>query len=232
MNAPATFHGPKIHADLTQGSDEWLAARRGILTASEMPRIITPTLKVASNDKSRAHELEIAAQRISGYVEPSYISDDMLRGQEDEFYARQLYAEHYAPVEQAGFITNDRFGFILGYSPDGLVGDDGLIEIKSRRQRFQIETIAADEVPSEYMIQIQTELLVSERQWVDFISYSGGLPMFVKRVEPIPEFQEAIIAAACAFEAKVAEKMLEYRATLAAMKLIPTERRIEAEMYV
>lgn len=220
------------HAEVVQGSDEWLAMRRGILTASEMCRIITPTLKVAANEKSRAHDFEIAAQRISNYVEPHYIGDEMLRGQEEEYYARQLYSEHHAPVTEVGFITNDRLGFLLGYSPDGLVGDDGLIEAKSRRQRFQVETIASGEVPVEFMIQMQTGLLISERQWVDFISYSGGLPMFVKRVEPIPEYQEAIIAAACAFEARVAEKMLEYRATVVAMKLIPTERRVEQPMYV
>ena len=75
-----------------------------------------------------------------------------------------------------------------------MVGDDGLIECKSRRQRFQIQTIADDEVPADYMIQLQTGLLVSERKWIDFISYSGGLPMFVKRVEPIPEYQEAIVS--------------------------------------
>ncbi len=220
------------HGEVVQGSDEWLAMRRGILTASEMNRIITPALKIAGNDKSRAHELEIAAQRISGYVEPHYVSEDMLRGVEEEFYARQLYAEHYAPVTETGFITNDRLGFLIGYSPDGLVGDDGLIEVKSRRQRFQIETIASGEVPADYMIQLQTGLLVTEREWIDFISYSGGLPMFVQRVEPDPDIQEAIIAAARAFEVRVEEKMLEYRATVVARKLIPTERRIEQEMYV
>ena len=220
------------HPEVTQGSDEWLAMRRGILTASEMNRIITPTLKIAGNDKSRAHELEIAAQRISGYVEPHYVGDDMLRGMEDEFYARQLYADHYAPVTETGFITNDKLGFLVGYSPDGLVGDDGLIEVKSRRQRFQIETIASCEVPAEYMIQLQTGLLVTERQWIDFISYSGGLPMFVQRVEPDPEIQEAIIAAARAFEVRVEEKMLEYRASVVSRKLIPTERRVEQEMFV
>lgn len=232
MNAPANFGGPKIHADVEQGSEAWLAMRQGVLTASEMKHVVTPTLKIAANDKSRAHELEIAAQRISAYVEPHYISSEMIRGQEDELLARSLYAEHFAPVTEVGFITNDRFGFILGYSPDGLVGDEGAIEAKSRRQRFQVETIAANEVPAEFMIQLQTGLLVSERKWIDFISYSGGLPMFVKRVEPIAEIQEAIITAACAFEARVAEKMLEYRATLATMpKLIPTERRIEMEIY-
>ena len=76
------------HRDLIQGSDEWLAARCGLLTASEMKLILTPTLKIAANDKTRAHVYEIAAQRITRYVEPTYIGDDMLRGQEDEIIAR------------------------------------------------------------------------------------------------------------------------------------------------
>lgn len=233
MNAPfAPPKGMTIHPELIQGSDEWLAARRGHLTASEMKLIVTPTLKPASNDKERAHLYELLAQRITGYVEPAYISDDMLRGQEEEFYARQAYAEHYAPVQEVGFITNDKWGFTIGYSPDGLVGDDGLIECKSRRQKYQIQTIVDDEVPADYMIQLQTGLLVSERKWIDFISYSGGLPMFVKRVEPIPEYHEAIIAAATAFEERLADKHLAYLSTLAARKLIPTERRVEQEMYV
>ncbi len=69
------------YPDLIQGSDEWKSARCGLLTASEMKLIITPTtLKIASNDKERAHLYELLAQRITRYVEPSYISDDMLRG--------------------------------------------------------------------------------------------------------------------------------------------------------
>ncbi len=64
----------------------------------------------------------------------------MLRGHGDEQEALRLYGLHYAPIEQVGFITNDMFGFTLGYSPDALVGDDGTVEVKSRRQRFQVET--------------------------------------------------------------------------------------------
>lgn len=218
------------HAEVVQGSDDWLALRLGRLTASEMRLIITPTLKIASNEKERAHLYELLAQRISNYVEPHYVGDDMLRGVEDEFYARQEYEKHYAPVEQVGFITNDRWGFTLGYSPDGLVGTDGLIEIKSRRQKYQIQTIVEDEVPADYMIQLQTGLLVSEREWIDFISYSGGLPMMVKRVFPDDAVQGAIIEAAAAFEARLADKLATYAANSAGM--IPTERRIEVEMYV
>lgn len=220
------------HRDLVQGSDEWLAARCGLLTASEMKLIITPTLKVASNDKERAHLFELCAQRISKYVEPHYISDDMLRGQADEVEARILYAERYAPVEDVGFITNDKWGFTLGYSPDGLVNDDGAIECKSRRQKYQIETITSLTMPEEYAIQVQTGLLVSDRQWIDFISYSGGLPMITLRIWPDERVQNAIIEAAGAFEERLAAKMARYNEVMSqGGRLIPTERRIEQEMY-
>lgn len=218
--------------DLAQGSQEWLDARRGILTASEMCRIITPKLAVANNEKSRAHVYEIAAQRISGHVEATYLGDEMLRGHEDEIDARDLYREHYGPVEHVGFITNDDFGFTLGYSPDGLVGEIGQIEAKSRRQRFQVEVIAECEVPAEHVIQVQTGLLVSGREWCHYLSYSGGLPMAVIPAEPDREIIEAIIAAATAFEAKVAEVIEAFHANVKANGFHPTERRIEREMYV
>lgn len=222
-----------IFDKLEQGSDEWLAARCGLLTASEMRLIITPTLKVAENDKTRQHVYELLFQRLTRFVEPQYISDAMLRGQEDEIYARAAYEEHYAKVDQVGFITNNKWGFTIGYSPDGLVGDDGLIECKSRSGKYQVQTFCENEVPDEYMIQLQTGLLVSERKWIDFISYHGGLPVFVKRVEPDLLMQGAIIAAATAFEAKLAEKERQYRATIAGMlKVIETERREAEEMVI
>lgn len=221
----------KYHPNLTQGSDEWLQARCGMLTASEMKLIITPTLKIASNDKERAHVYELLAQRITGYVEPCYISDDMLRGHDDEWRAKAAYSEHFAPVEDVGFITNDRWGFTLGYSPDGLVGTDGLIECKSRRQRFQIETIINNAPPDDYMIQLQTGFLVSERKWIDFISYSGGLPMEPIRVYPNINTQAAIIAAATEFEKRISEKMEQYKEAIASRKLIQTERVIREEIF-
>jgi hypothetical protein len=223
----------KYHADLIQGSDPWLAARCGLLTASEMKLIVTPTLKAASNDKERSHMWELLAQRITRYVEPHYVSNDMLRGQDDEVEARILYDKHFSPVQDVGFITNDKWGFTIGYSPDGLVDDDGLIECKSRRQKFQIETLVKKEMPDEFLIQCQTGLLVSERQWLDFVSYSGGLPMLTIRVFPDPKIQEAIVCAACAFEQRLAEAHTGYlAATMANPTLIPTERKIIQEMYV
>jgi hypothetical protein len=227
------------YPNLFQGSDEWLQARRGLLTASQMDRIVTPTLKAASNEKERQHLYELLAQRITGYVEPHYISDDMLRGMADEADAVRLYAQHFAPVDHIGFITNDRWGFTIGYSPDGLVGADGLVECKSRRQKYQAQTIVQNvaidggtTIPDDYLLQCQTGLLVSERKWIDFISYCGGMPMAVIRVWPDQKVQDAIQAAAEAFEQRIAKAMQSYRDVLAtgAARLIPTERKEREEI--
>ena len=216
-----------IYDAVDQGSEEWFAARCGVLTASEMKKVITSkTLSFANNDKCRQHVYELAAQRITGYVEPMYVSDDMIRGHFDEDLAKELYNENYAEVREVGFITNDKFGFTLGFSPDGLVGDDGLIEIKSRRQKYQAEIIMNMKVDVEHMIQVQTGMLVSERKWCDYISYCGGMPMVTIRVMPDEKIQSAIIDAARHFHAQVADKIFTYEKRLKDknIRLIETER--------
>lgn len=226
-----------VHRDLIQGSPEWHSARLGILTASEVKHILTAnTLKPADNDKTRAHVWEIAAQRISKYVEPSYIGDDMLRGWEDEILARAKYEEKTGQtVEGVGFITNDKWGFTLGYSPDGcVVGTKGGIECKSRRQKFQVQTIVEwhreKTVPVDFILQCQTGLLVAEWDWLDLVSYSGGLHMAIMRVYPDAKLHEAIVNASGAFEAKVQAAVKDYRD--ASVDMVLTERKIEQEMFV
>lgn len=219
------------HADVFQGSEEWLALRCGVLTASKMKDILTPEFKVANNDKMHALVYELAAQRITKYVEPSYINDDMIRGDEEEILAKDKYNEHYDNVRNIGFITNDNWGFTIGYSPDGLVGEDGLIEAKSRKQRLQFKTIVDGTVPKEHMAQIQTGLLVTGRKWCDYISYSNGMPMYTIRIGNNEEYQSAILKAADSFEKKVAEKIEQFNARLKSSdRLIPTERIIREEM--
>lgn len=220
------------HRDILQGTDEWLALRRGVITASEMSLLITPTGKAADNDKSRAHVWELLAQRISGRTEPQYISDDMLRGEDEEPAARDLYSEHYAQVDQCGFITRNVAGVVVGYSPDGLVGDDGLIEIKSRRQRFQIETIASGTVPPEYFWQMQAGLFVAGRAWCDFISYSNGLPMLTIRVEPDEAAQERIMQVVTTTEERIGALRTAYDQAGQLRRLIPTEWRERTEMFI
>jgi hypothetical protein len=220
----------KIWDELTQGSTEWCQARCGLLTASEMKLVITAkTLKVAEGEAVKTHLYELAAQRVNNYVEPHFEGYDMERGKFDEERARLKYAEEYAPVREVGFITNDRWGFTIGYSPDGLVDDDGLIEIKSRVQKHQmltlVEFVAAGAIPPDFMIQCQTGLLVAERDWLDFISYSSGMKMAVVRVLPDPVMQAAIIDAASKFETRLAEKLEIYQGLIASnARLVDTER--------
>ena len=220
--------GPVVH-NVEQGSIEWHQLRCGILTASEMKLIITPALKVADNDVVKTHLYELLAQRITNHVEPHFESFDMERGKFDEEHARNKYAEKIAPVEEVGFITNDCLGFPIGYSPDGLVGDDGLIEVKSRIQKHQmkmlVEYVAKGQIPPDYVIQCQTGLFIAERKWLDFISYSGGMLMPVVRCYPDPVMQEAIANAATVFEQRLQEKREIYENLIASdVRLIPTER--------
>lgn len=225
----------KYYENLVQGSPEWTAIRCGLLTASEMKFIITPKkLAVAQNDKFNAHLYELAAQRVTQYVEPHYISDDMLRGTGDEMEAKIIYNEKIAPLQNCGFITNDKFGFTLGYSPDALVGDEGLIECKSRRQKFQMQTITDKEMPDDFKIQVQTGMLVSGRPWCDFISYCGGMPMMPLRVDADVSIQGPIIEAAKFFHECLDMVLERYAKRLAApdSRLIPTVRKIEQEIIL
>jgi hypothetical protein len=224
-----------IHEDLEQGSPEWLAARRGLMTASEMNLVLTPTLKPSNNDKTRAHIYEIAAQRITDWTEPTYIGDAMLRGHADEITARDLYSDRIEPVEEKGFITRECGGFTLGYSPDGcgVMGNFG-IEVKSRIQKHHIKTVITNEVPTEYMLQVQTGLLVTGWDYMDYISFSAGLPMWIIKVEPIAEYQDAIMKAAESFEESVRDGVKSYSDQIKGCKtLIETERETdEMEVFV
>ncbi len=210
--------------DLTQGSAEWFAARCGLITASEAKLIITPTLKIAANNEVKMHLYELAAQRINQFVEPSYIGDDMMRGNFDEIEARIIYNEKESPVTEMGFITNDRWGYTIGYSPDGLVGDDGQIEIKSRKQKFQVQTIVTETIDNDFVIQLQTGLLVSERKWCDFVQYSNGMPLYISRCYPDTVIQNAILEATADFESKMKAVIECYKVNAVNYRM--TERKV------
>jgi putative phage-type endonuclease len=215
--------------DLLQGSDEWHTQRRGIVTASVVGKLLTPTLKVASNDVSRGLTATLAAERITGWTEETAMTPDMWRGVEFEPIARSVYADHYEPVTEIGFMRREEDAWRLGYSPDGLVGDDGLIEIKCPRAKTHVNTILADEVPTQYMPQCQAGLLVSGRAWIDFVSYVSGMPLYRKRVTPDPAWFDAITAACVAFEANVARIVADFEQRTADM---PQTERIDFEIKV
>ena len=256
---------------LEQGSEEWLAARRGMVTASVVGQLLTvgppsaltipcpeckvdqgpclsiarkvptllkaphsarlanaaeepPVVKPAATDYSRALTLTLAAERITGWTEHVWVTAAMERGNLDEPLARDLYSQTWEEARKVGFMVRDDWGFGIGYSPDGLVGEDGLIECKSRAPKKHLATILADEVPPENMAQIQCGLLVSGRSWCDYLSYCGGMPMWRKRVHPDPSWFGAIIAAATNFEAAVADITNTYAEAVAGL---PTTERID-----
>lgn len=225
----------KYYDNIIQQSEEWYAARCGLLTASDMAKILTSKkLEYAENEGCRNHLNELLAQRITGYVEPSFRSDDMLRGLEDEKYAKNEYEKHYDKVKDCGFVTNDRWGFTLGCSPDGLVGEKGGLQIKSRRAKYQIETIIAGVMPDEFRIQVQSEMLITERPWWDFVSYSGGLPMLTLRILPDLDVQTAIVACAIEFHERLKNLLVAYGERLqdTAARLVSTERHLPEEITI
>ena len=201
----------KYHKKMQQSSDEWLKARLGIVTASNMHILVTPTGKVANNEKMRAYAYEIASQRETKRLEDHFESYDMIRGHIQEDIARQIYHDNYEEVEECGFITNDNMGFTIGASPDGLVGEDGGIEIKSRLAKFQVKTIVLGEVPKEYLPQIQATMFVSGREWWDFVQYSNGLPLYVSRVFPDIALHAIYATALVAFEVEVQWVQAQYK---------------------
>jgi hypothetical protein len=189
--------------------------------ASSLP----PVYGLADNDTSRGLLDLLAAERITGHIEDTYTSRDMERGVFAEPFARDLYAEHTErPVEECGFMVREFDGFKIGYSPDGLVGHDGLIEIKAPRQKRELRTILNGEVPAEHIPQLQCGLLVSGRSWIDFVSYCGGMPLWVQRVTPDPAWQAAIVAAAERAERTIAETVATFRTATVGL---PVAERID-----
>lgn len=217
------------YKDLEQGTDEWLEARRGIVTASVVGQLITAkTLKVADNDTSRGVTASLVAERITGWTDPTYINADMQRGHDIEPIARDWYIDRfgdkYGAVTELGFMVRDDWGFKIGFSPDGLVGDDGIIEIKAPRAKTHLLTHLSGQMPLHHMAQVQAGLLVSDRQWCDFISYYGGLSPFVTRVLRDEKWGAVIVEAVQQFEAKAAEMQADYERVTA--DLPKTERPI------
>jgi hypothetical protein len=164
--------------DCIQGSPEWLSARLGIITASEMDNVM-------SNGKARlTYMYKLIAERVTGEPTGQPMTADMERGHLWEPEARQLYVTLTGDeVSETGFIRNhDDLGGV-GYSPDGLVGKEGLLEIKTRKPHLQAEILITGNIPNDHEHQCHTGLWVTEREWIDYVSYCPGLPLFRQRIE-------------------------------------------------
>lgn len=219
------------HREIRQNTEEWFQARMGILTASEVSKLFTKSFAPSKGKEPETLMYRKLAERINGWSEDSFMSWDMERGHFEEELALDKYNKEIADVELCGFIVNDDLGFPLGFSPDALVGDDGVIEVKSSKHEIHLRRIFenmidADDMPDEHKIQVQSGLFVSGREWFDFIDYSNGMPMAIMRVGRDESLIEKIKAEATKFEEKLQKAMNGYNIALKAMphKLRPTER--------
>ncbi|MFJ9387748.1 lambda exonuclease family protein [Nocardioides sp. NPDC101246] len=205
------------------------AARTALAAAKA--REVPPIIEVANDQTSQGLTRLLTAERVTGWTDPTFTSDDMFRGIEDEPRARDAYSKsENVPVTTVGLMVREERGWKLGFSPDGLVGDNGLIEIKSRRAKKHLQTVLSNKVPAENMPQLMAGLLVSGRKWIDYVSYCGGMPLWVQRVYPDQRWFDAIIAAVTTFE-QASEDMAS-RYFDAVSGLPKTERVVELEMVI
>lgn len=210
-----------IYPAIEQRSEAWFEQRRGMVTASVVGQLVTAkTVTIANNDTSRGLIASLAAERITGETEESYMNRDMERGVLYEPVIRDRYAEVYGvEVQEIGFAVRTLPGGArLGASPDGLVGDDGGIEIKAPRAKGHVVTVISDEVPANYMPQIQACLLVTGRAWWDYVQAAAGR-LYVKRVYPDPAWHKAITEAVVAAERAIEQQTSDY---LTAAESLPT----------
>ena len=173
--------------ELEQGSEEWLQARMGKATASNFSKIVT-TKGVESATLSK-YALELASELLLVKPEAGYKNDNMQRGNDLEPFARESYElEKFVEVKEVGFMSCGDYG----YSPDGLIGDDGLVEIKCPLATTHLQYLIDGKLPTAYFQQCQGGLMVSGRRYLDFISYHPNFQddkkLFIIRVERDEEF--------------------------------------------
>lgn len=172
-------------SEIIQGSPEWYAIRVGKVTASRVADVVAKTK--SGWGASRANYLaELIAERLTGDPAPSFINAAMQWGTETEPLARAAY-EFRADCEvaQIGFIHHPEIA-MAGASPDGLIGTDGMIEIKCPNTATHIDTLLGQKVPEKYVTQMQFQMACADRSWCDFVSFDPRLPeemrVFVHRV--------------------------------------------------
>lgn len=166
---------------MIQGSQEWLAARVGRATASRVADIVAKT-KSGWGASRYNYEAELVAERLTGVPADSYVNGAMQWGQEKEPEARAQYAFLAdLDVVEVGFIEHPKIP-MAGASPDGLVGDDGLVELKCPNTSTHIATLLGEPIANKYILQMQFQMAVTGRQWCDWVSYDPRLPDYARLI--------------------------------------------------
>lgn len=210
---------------IAQGSAEWFAQRAGKVTASRVADVIAKT-KTGWGASRANYAAQLVAERLTGNVEPTFTNAAMQWGTDKEPEAREAYEFHAGVfVDQVGMIDHPKIA-MTGASPDGLVGDAGLVEIKCPNTATHIETLLSGKVPAKYVTQMAWQMACTGRAWCDFVSFDPRMPehmrLFVQRVDR----DDTLIAT---LEAEVSAFLTEVSETVAALtRAYPAEMQVAA----
>ena len=199
---------------MEQGTDEWFTIRIGKVTASRVADVIAKT-KTGYSATRDNYMAQLVCERLTGQKGESFSNAAMQHGTDTEPLARAAYEAHQdILVDEVGFVPHPSI-IMAGASPDGLVGDDGLLEIKCPNTATHIETLLSQSVPGKYNTQMQFQMACTGRQWCDFVSFDNRLPeelqLFVKRVprdnEFIKQMEDEVVKFLNELDIKIAQLM-------------------------
>lgn len=159
---------------MEQGSADWLALRLGKVTASKVKDVLTKGRGNAPSKTAETYMMELIAEKLTGKSKPFFENDAMRWGTETEPQARSMYSVNndFVDVREVAFIEHNEF---IGVSPDGLIGDDGMLEVKCPNTTTQLKRALSDDYSADYKAQIQMQLWVAGREWCDFLSFDPRL---------------------------------------------------------
>jgi putative phage-type endonuclease len=192
-----------------QRSPEWFAARCGSVTASSVSKVLA-TIKTGEAAERRNYRAKLVVERLTGKpAEAPFTNAAMERGTELEPFARMAYES-----KTGNLVIESGFWSLLGEigaSPDGLIGDDGLLEIKCPSLATHLQYLKAGVMPSEYIPQVQMQLWVTDRQWCDFVSYAPEFPenlqLFILRVQRDEDYINKLKTEVAKFLIEVSEEV-------------------------
>lgn len=202
---------------IVQGTPEWHALRLGKVTASRVADVIAKT-KTGYSASRANYAAELLCERLTGRPAPTFLNDAMRWGAEQEPFARQVYIDRRGlEVFETSFVDHPEIA-MTGASPDGLVGSDGLVEIKCPNTATHIETLDGAGIPDKYLVQMQWQMACTGRDWCDFVSFDPRLPpamqLHVERVERdvsrVLELENEVAGFLADLDAKVARLRQRY----------------------
>jgi len=198
-----------------QGTAEWLSERAGKVTASRIADLMAKT-KSGPGAARKNYMADLLTERLTGLPKDSFTSTAMQWGTDQEPRARAMYTFLTDnSVLETGFVPHPTLGQ-TGASPDGLVSEDGLVEIKCPNTATHIETLRGAKIDSKYIKQMHWQMICCEREWCDFVSFDPRLPepmqLHVQRVEKDAELAEEITAAVTQFLTELNQAEADLRA--------------------